>query len=817
MGSLVSQKNLIGIIRVLWKQIKQTNSPILKNDITVRIIKICERNDYQFISNFEWYVTVLVELAQIDGSKHGSLIASQMMDVTIRVDSIRAFSVRQMSLLLQNHHLLLSSQRGCSTDVLFAAAWICGEFSIHLDQPDNSVTPEATLKAMFRGKTTKFMPSHVQSAYIQNGMKLFSNITIAYLKEGDHDKITSLTTLMDDSLSGLLSSSDLEVQERASVMQQFVRYVKKHVLKGDGESLKQDLPVFFSGELNPVASKAQKKVPIPEGLDLDAWINEPLESQSESSEDETINDNEVFVKSSGKDFQSPKQKRSVEPSPKEMQRHREARLLQQQQDPNYLKPKTPTTPIKAFQEEHVPVKEMEFSGVPPLLIPGLATTDQYFDLNDTLDDDKTKSKGKKKKSKDKSKKRSKHRQSSERDESDQNDITELPVFVKRAAEMPEGVMASDGDDDEDRKTGDEDDPHRALRDIDLEGIDENRYKAIDVKTNGRLIDHNNSDEVTTKKKKKHKGEDKSKKKKHKKKDDEKISVSPTTKRHNAPDNDIDLWLEDVNTKPVEDDKSDDIENQGALKSKKEKKKKKKHSKEKKRDRSLENVPMKSPKTQCLVDSNGIKLNCFLQATDNSDEYNVKATFSCENIQREMALNDVEISVEGGQMVSLVEPDPIKMNLAPQSHQKEDSLLKVDSEISTININGSISFRDPNEKEIKMPFTLKISCLDLLIPVTDGLQDLLSAGALKASQNLKKTCLLMTSFKTIMETIDDRTKFASIEKTENGTFLFAKHFCGDHVAIMLKFNQSGKILTIEGKATNAKILTFVMNSVSDLIM
>merc|ERR1712223_667843 len=246
-------------------------------------------------------------------------------------------------------------------------------------------------------------------------------------------------------------------------------------------------------------------------------------------------------------------------------------------------------------------------------------------------------------------------------------------------------------------------------------------------------------------------------------------------------------------------------------------KKKKQNKEKKRDRSVEDVPMKSPKTQCLVDSNGIKLNCFLQAMDNSDEYNVKATFSCENIQREMALNDLEISVEGGQMVSLVEPNPIKMNLAPQSHQKEDTLLKVDSEISTININGSISFRDPNEKEIKMPFTLKISCLDLLIPVTDGLQDLLSAGALKASQNLKKTCLLMTSFKTIMEIIDDRTEFASIEKTENGTFVFAKHFCGDHVAIMLKFNQPEKILTIEGKATNATILTLVMNSVSDLIM
>ena len=91
-----------------------------------KTIQICSQNDYQYITNFEWYVTVLVELAQVrrrsfelacqsdlyfdgftfifqvtHGSKHGPLIASQMMDVTIRVESIRTFSVKQMSLLLQ--------------------------------------------------------------------------------------------------------------------------------------------------------------------------------------------------------------------------------------------------------------------------------------------------------------------------------------------------------------------------------------------------------------------------------------------------------------------------------------------------------------------------------------------------------------------------------------------------------------------------------------------------------------------------------------------------------------------------------------------
>eukprot|EP00061_Rhincodon_typus_P014997 g42427.t1 len=39
---------------------------------------------------------------------------------------------------------------------------------------------------------------------------------------------------------------------------------------------------LFAGELNPVAPKAQKKVPLPDGLDLDAWINDaPSESSSD--------------------------------------------------------------------------------------------------------------------------------------------------------------------------------------------------------------------------------------------------------------------------------------------------------------------------------------------------------------------------------------------------------------------------------------------------------------------------------------------------------------------------------------------------------
>merc|ERR1712018_159237 len=181
-------------------------------------------------------------------------------------------------------------------------------------------------------------------------------------------------------------------------------------------------------------------------------------------------------------------------------------------------------------------------------IPGLATADQYFDLNNTLEEDKSKTKGKKKKGKEKLKKRSKHRKSSEKEESDQNDIAELPVIIKRAAEMPEGVMVSDGDDEDDRKTGDEDDSHRALRDINLEDIDENRSNFTDVMTNHNGNSNNSHDEKVIKKKKK--SDEKSKKKKHKKKEGEKNARSTKSNEENTPSNDIDLWLEDVSNQPV---------------------------------------------------------------------------------------------------------------------------------------------------------------------------------------------------------------------------------------------------------------------------
>merc|ERR1719445_2365240 len=99
---MVSKKNLMEIVRKLMNHMAKAEGTTYRDELMDKIIQICSQNDYQHITNFEWYITVLVELSRTEGgTKHGKLIAKQMMDVAIRVSSIRSFCVGQMALLIE--------------------------------------------------------------------------------------------------------------------------------------------------------------------------------------------------------------------------------------------------------------------------------------------------------------------------------------------------------------------------------------------------------------------------------------------------------------------------------------------------------------------------------------------------------------------------------------------------------------------------------------------------------------------------------------------------------------------------------------------
>ncbi|RXN20587.1 AP-3 complex subunit delta-1-like isoform X3 [Labeo rohita] len=396
---MVSKKNLMEIVKKLMLHVDKAEGTTYRDELLTKIIDICSQSNYQYITNFEWYISILVELTRLEGTRHGHLIASQMLDVAIRVKAIRGFAVAQMATLLDNAHLLTgNTQRNGICEVLYAAAWICGEFSEHLEDPMQ------TLEAMLRPKVAT-LPGHIQAVYVQNAAKLFA--TVLRKHEGDTDSQAAQETsqLLIDRLPLFVQSANLEVQERASCILQLVKYIQK--LQQKNVEVAEEVTALFAGELNPVAPKAQKKVPIPDGLDLDAWINEPP-SESESEDEKP---KAVFAK------EEPKHSRSRHPEvdEKELARRREARKQEQANNPFYIKASPSSQKVyDAPGVEHIPVVQIDLSV--PLKVPGPES---------------------------------------------EEDITPAHQVDIVTEEMPENALPSDDDDK------DPNDPHKAL-DIDLD-------------------------------------------------------------------------------------------------------------------------------------------------------------------------------------------------------------------------------------------------------------------------------------------------------------------------------------------------------------
>ncbi|XP_030851518.1 AP-3 complex subunit delta-1 isoform X2 [Strongylocentrotus purpuratus] len=493
---MVSKKNLMEIVKKLMVHVDKAEGSVYRDELLAKILEICSQNNYQYIINFEWYVSILVELTKIEGTKHGHLIASQMLDVAIRVKAIRPFAARQMATLLENTHLLIgtAAQRNGICEVLYAAAWIVGEFPEYLAQP------QVTLENMLKHRVT-VLPGHIQGIYVQNILKLYSNILVKMEEDDSKEDVVRVTQLLIEKLPSFAESADLEVQERACCILQLLKYVNK-LLEKD-ECVATELADLFVGELNPVAPKAQKKVPVPEGLDLDKWINAP---PSDSSDEEVTIDT-MFIH----DAHRVKHQKEVVYEvldEEELEKRREARRVEQASNPHYLKDDRSSSSkkkkLKDLAAENdgtnsIPVAQIDLTV--PLHVP-----DQYME--------QSKPSSKKKHRKHKRGKRGRHTSVS----SDDIPVTHQVDIV--GEEMPEGAVLSDHEED-DRAM---DDPHRAL-DIDLE-------RPLDERDHLPVRKHRNAPELTTTQEEAEvsKLQDKPKKKRSKEKETKKTSKDKKKKK-----------------------------------------------------------------------------------------------------------------------------------------------------------------------------------------------------------------------------------------------------------------------------------------------
>ena len=737
-----------------------------------KIIQICSQNDYQHITNFEWYITVLVELTRMEGgTKHGKLIASQMMDVAIRVASIRPFCVGQMALLIENQHML-GTHNSTAFEVLYASSWICGEFAQHLTDPKD------TLKAMFKSKNVSSLPGHILSIFLQNAMKLF-----CYISKNNPEEIEGLAEYLEEKvLKDLMCSADLEVQERASVMHGFVKYATKHC------DNPEDFDIYFSGELNPVAPKAQKKVPIPEGLDLDAWINEPPE-ESEEDEDEDTNDN-VFGLGHGSGTpnehpSTPSHQRKPEPTPEEMQKSRETRLAMQSSSAFYLKGST-KSPLKTSPD--VPVQSIDLDI--PLKVTGFASSDQYLEVKVSSKKDKKKKKKKKKK------------EDVEEDDDEEEGQEGPSVLVCTNAEMPEGVESSEGE----HEDIDLSDPHQALGAINLDDIEETLVQAAKKPDKIEFFTNGTADNGTKKAAKKEKKEKKAKKeKKEKKAKKEKVKKSEVNGNDEKVTNNIDdleFWLSPSKQVPSE-----------PVAVKKEKKAKKaKKSKDEKPTKNGLAPPALALKT--LASNNSLKISYDTKKVP-MDPDKMTAGLSFQNTGSE-TVTALELDFVNTAEVSVINDGPLKIPMQLGVDQLEDHLFlfKVDNDTKKQIIRGTATYTYSSGSQDKLDFKLAFPASKFMNPDPDGLTELLTAGVLEHASSVSlKTSL---TFKQIVTKLSKNLNFAVVEQMENSAYFHAKTMKSGHsVAFLIKHDTEHDKLNVDGKSTNPQILASLTDEIRDM--
>ncbi|KAI5862818.1 Adaptor protein complex AP-3 delta subunit [Durotheca rogersii] len=340
---MVSSENIVSIVSRLMRQLKASSlgdrgdsededlertinsapkppNPTLplpddyKVDVISRILNMCSQNNYDHLTDFEWYIDILTQLvrtapiprpisdvdslprrATLSEGDISERIGNELRNIAVKVQALRPSCVRAVEEILSQlnndapvgHHIVAGA--------LKPVAWIVGEFASELSSPDD-------ILGVLLQLVPKASSPESLAACLQAVMKVFSLISGDQLAPWSPKRKSQISLLMAriiHSFEGLILHPNLEVQERAV---EFTELLKLTAEAASGQEaskedtyqdppllLTQAIPSLFAGwELNSVASAAQKNVPLPQELDLDEPINPNLNSLLASAESMSI-------------------------------------------------------------------------------------------------------------------------------------------------------------------------------------------------------------------------------------------------------------------------------------------------------------------------------------------------------------------------------------------------------------------------------------------------------------------------------------------------------------------------------------------------
>lgn len=280
-----------------------------------KILEMCSKDSYANISDFDWYIGILLQLVrltpatarnslgqqlgyqhQISGAQFhveddvAYAVGLELRNVAVRVKTVRVEAVNAANILVT------ADLRKPSTTVLALgvngalafAVWIVGEFAICLQKASE------TLDFLIH-PNVRMLPSSTLCAYLQAIPKVLALVisTDSLWNSERKSMVSLLLARVLSFLEPLAAHPSLEVQERAVELAELVRVCIQAVqspgnFNEEPYLLTRAIPSLFTGtSLNPIAPAAQRNVPLTDDLNLDTPLHPNLQDLLQSADLET--------------------------------------------------------------------------------------------------------------------------------------------------------------------------------------------------------------------------------------------------------------------------------------------------------------------------------------------------------------------------------------------------------------------------------------------------------------------------------------------------------------------------------------------------
>ena len=217
--SLANEKTLDSIVGKMFIQFKKSKTTSFKDQLLTKVIMICSNENYQLVSDFDWYVSVLFDFIEEGNFTCYDIMARQLLDLARRVPSTRETLVEKCSQIFSKPNYR------SATPLLLACSHIIGEYSVDASYIKKIIQPVIVNCS-----------ERVQASCVDTSFRL-------YLKSKDKDEEESVESLFNLRLPLFCNSNYSEVSNRATSISSLISLFKT---EKDGQQLFSDIKSFLN-------------------------------------------------------------------------------------------------------------------------------------------------------------------------------------------------------------------------------------------------------------------------------------------------------------------------------------------------------------------------------------------------------------------------------------------------------------------------------------------------------------------------------------------------------------------------------------------